>query len=79
MNRPFVRLLAQRAGYSVHQRSSHGAAPAYDWSPKHTMLARHFASEEAAWRDVEDAVHRKMQEAERLIRLASDLIRETSI
>lgn len=76
MNRPFLRELAKRAGHSVHQRSSHGLGPAYDWSPKHTMLSSHFKTEEAAWKDVEEMMQRKMEEAEKLIRLSQEIIRE---
>jgi hypothetical protein len=75
MNRPFLRALAVRLGYGVHERSSHGAR-AWDWGPKHTMLSNHFASEEKAWVDVENTMHRKVEEAERIVRTAAEMVRE---
>lgn len=74
MNRPFLRELAKRAGYHVEQRSSHGAAPAYDWYPKDPMLGRHFASEEAAWADLESTMSRKLEQATKLVALAGQLV-----
>lgn len=76
MNRKFLREVAKRAGYSVSERSSHGPNKAYDWGPKHTMLSRHFATEKAAWRDLEDHMAAKLSEAEHLIRISQGLIRE---
>lgn len=73
MNRPFLRELAKRAGYSVHQRSCHGPGPAYDWGPKDPIHGNHFRSEEAAWRDLEGVMQRKLEEAEALIRLSQDI------
>lgn len=76
MNRPFLRELGRRAGYSVGPRSSHGHGPSYDWGPKPTMEGRHFKSEEAAWADVEETMQRKMMEALKLVRLSHDMLRE---
>lgn len=76
MNRPFLRELAKRAGYTVYQRSAHGPGPAYDWSPKHTMLSNHFRSEEAAWADLEAHLHHKMEEAHKLVRISNEITQE---
>lgn len=68
-----LRELAKKAGYSVHQRSSHGIGPAYDWSPKSTMESRHFNSEEAAWKDVEQHIAKRLEEAYKLVSIADKL------
>jgi hypothetical protein len=77
VNRPFMREIAKRAGYTVHKRSSHGPTQAWDWGPKHQMLGDQFPNEEAAWRDLESNMHAKMVEAEKMIAIANAIIRET--
>jgi hypothetical protein len=52
---PGLRDQMVRLGYSVHQRSSHGPGPAFDYDApwKGQMETRHFKSEEEAWADAE--------------------------
>ena len=76
INRPFMRQLAELAGYTVYQRSSHGPGPAWDWAPKGPMQSNHFRSKEAAWADLEVTMHAKVTEAEKLIRLCQQIIRQ---
>lgn len=64
------RELAERAGYSVHQRSTHGPANAYDWGPKSPMLSNHFRSREDAWADLERVMKIKLTEARKLVAIA---------
>lgn len=76
MNRPFLRALAVRLGFSVHERSCHGPGRAWDWGPKGPMGSSHFNSEERAWADLEEEMKRRLEQAERMIRASEELIRE---
>ena len=57
MDRSTLRRVAVALGFCVSPRSSHSAAIAYDWAPKHPMLSNHFKTEEEAWRSLEDRIN----------------------
>lgn len=78
MNRPFLRALATRAGYHVYERSSHGPSPSWDWGPKPTAASNQFKSAEHAWIALENVMHDKLTDAEKLMGHAADIVRSST-
>lgn len=76
MSRDMLREIAKRAGYYVGARSSHSAAIAYDWYPKHATLGNHFRTQEAAWVALEDHIKGQIELGVKLITIQHDLWRE---
>jgi len=76
MNRPFLRRLAVKMGYGVHERSSHGPGKAWDWGPKNPMQGSHFRTEAEAWRALEDYIKRRADEADKWFAAVTELMRE---
>jgi len=75
INRPFMRALAVELGYSVHERTGHNSRLTWDWGPKGPVQASHFRSEAHAWANLEEHMHARAVEAERIVRTSAELIR----
>lgn len=67
-----IREFAKRMGYGVHELSGHGGR-AWDWHPKGSMDTRHFATEDAAWRDLEKHLKEKLDWAEKALTVRRDM------
>lgn len=73
-----MRRVAVRAGYEVHERSSHGPGRAWDWGPKSPMLARHFNSEEAAWTDLCHVLSGRLSAGSRLQKAYDEVVGQSA-
>lgn len=72
INRPFLRKLAQAAGYSVVPVTNTNK---FTWTPC-VWERRHLPSEAAAWSDLEQYINSRLTEAHALLKLSTQVINQ---
>lgn len=68
-----LRIIAEKSGHHVRERSSHGPSKAWDWGPKSATEANHFRSADEAWIDLQNHIDRQIKMGRELIKLADEV------